>query len=84
MKAEEMFNKLGYIEIANYHKSITYRFTNKQHCEFTIVIELEYKTYRMMYRDWKLHYPKHEYFHINLEEHKAITQQMKELGWLDD
>ena len=70
MKAEQMFKELGY----TYHKyndGFAYekdRINGLRHIHFFP----------------KLHIYVTNVYRMNVELHKVITQQMKELGWLDD
>ena len=69
MKAREMFKKIGYKIITNDYLIITY----KKDCE------IDFYKGSKTYGKW---------FNGNgesvlLQEHKAIHQQLKELGWLD-
>lgn len=72
MTAKEMFEEIGYEIIQSDENKINYSNGN-----FYIEFDLKYREYMSCsYND--------DLLPITLEEHKAITQQMKELGWLDD
>lgn len=74
MGAKEMFKELGYNLIFNSLKSPCY--------------EQPRGGYRVKFysdNEWYIVYDyadKNKATHINKELHKAITQQMKELGWI--
>ena len=84
MTAKEMFEKLGYTHNLNFNgyintnpkPHITYE-KNIENIRVLISFDLRKKSYYksvILYND--------EFKHITLEEHKAIQQQTKELGWL--
>ena len=77
--AKEMFEKLGYTLIRDNQHYVEYHFENELWCEEKeIIFDKDKKTYSFEYKDsrWDTS--------VDVETLKAITQQMKELGWLDD
>lgn len=72
MKAENMFKELGYKKIEGID------FIGYFHNLACISIDfyINKKTYSCNFMG--------SFRSIGVKEHKAITQQMKELGWLDD
>ena len=80
MTAKEKFEQLGYIQIENNEEEIKYRRECLGQASDYIYFELRHKRYGAYFRELG-------YFmclSISLEEYKAITQQLKELGWLDE
>ena len=79
MNAKEMLEKLGYNLFENiWHKNlITYIKT-------PIEVEVEFDLIDKTYSVGKNEYDYFANYNIDIEMHIAITQQMKELGWLDD
>lgn len=74
--AEEMFLELGYekreyFDEVQFRKSISLTYTR------VIKFDLIRKIYISTNSDLNN-------IGVRIEEHKAITQQMKELGWLDE
>ena len=74
MKAKEMFEKLGYkiYDIKYYKNDICY--IKGEDDEVRILFDLKQKEYLA-----DIHYEGG--IEMTVELHKAITQQMKELGW---
>ena len=74
MNAKQMFEALGFKQTCINHRFIEYKrneavvFFNKKDKEYFCYIECEYDIN----------------FVVSIEEHKAITQQMKELGCIND
>ena len=71
MTAKEMFEALGY-EYKEKENDIVYTF--KIYKKWKIFISKLYPTFRVSLADTSL----------SKSDMKAITQQMKELGWIDD
>ena len=77
MNAKEMFEKLGYNLFEDiWHKNLITHIKDPIEVEFDLID----KSYSVV----KNEYDYFAYYNIDVEIHKAITQQMKELGWLDD
>ena len=80
MNAQEMFEKLGYVKNESFIPDILYEKVKKK-SRHTIVFSLKLRKYQ-----WYLHI--NGVAHVGRSEevsvrlHQAITQQMKELGWL--
>ena len=74
MTAKEMFESLGFKD------------TNSDESEINYVIKkgmcVGYIRFFVMQREYRVWIPS-KYDFIPVEWHKAIHQQMKELGWLD-
>lgn len=79
MKAKEMFEKLGYHLRLSDSSTLMYS-DNCDSCYEEIIFYLNNKTYSSIFFDEE----EIDNRYITIEEHKAITQQLKELGWLDD
>lgn len=76
MTANEMFEKLGYEERDGYEDRIVYRSTDGS---ILIVFELSIKEFNIAaYANWNWVAK-----NISIEEYQAITQQLKELGWIE-
>ena len=78
--AREMFEELGYknvikndkkVVFENYDIDTSIEFSNDDEHKAIILQELGIND-------------SGDYYVITLDEHKAINQQIKELGWLDD
>lgn len=78
MEAKEMFENLDYFEVARTNKGLWYQ--NSRNNDF-VFFDLEKKEYS----SWSCNYYA-DYITrgISIELHKAITQQLKELGELDE
>lgn len=76
--AQEMFEKLGYsLEIYHYlGKSYLLKYSKGI---ISIAFDLEEKEYSVS----EYTYKDNEWYSIASELHQAITQQMKELGWIE-
>lgn len=80
MNAQEMFEELGYK--VTYYENVIYYIKieayvgrgRRKSNSYTISFNLLEKQYTTMFNSWQLS--------INAKLHEAITQQMKELGWL--
>ena len=79
MTAKELFESLGYKQIATYYNLIEY-IDDKEGSDYVyIIFDLSLKVYEVGYFDgYKTTVP----ITTSIKEHKAITQQMKELGWI--
>lgn len=75
MKAEELFEKLGYKKQASF-ESICYVYENEDTADFEIIFDLKNKNIHIHggYTDKN----------INMDEFKAIQQQLKELHWIHE
>lgn len=76
--AREMFEELGYEKVTNNSEEISYqkeRYTNKYSNTIAMYthINFELDTKRVFATDY-----------LTLDEFRAINQQRKELGWLDE
>lgn len=79
--AKEMFEELGYNHDVILEDQINYRKTfRKTGCKFNITFDLVHKECCMNIDE------EHKYIEVSVDvaELKAIYQQMKELGWLDE
>jgi len=72
MTAKEMFEKLGYKIEHNDEDNLYY-------VNDGLLIQFD-----LIYREYCVYFKNNEIASISCEEHKAITQQLNELGWLDD
>lgn len=79
MNAKEMFEKLNYKQVVNCDKGITY--AEDYYIRVNIVkFNFENKTFILDYAErFKFN---NSWFEVNIELFQAITQQMKELGWI--
>lgn len=79
MKAKEMFEELGYeVKYGNIAYDVLCKIYIDE--ENWIQVEFSYKSYRLFQCSNGNFLNKS----INIELHKAIHQQMIELGWLDE
>lgn len=78
MKAKEMFENLDFVEVARTNKGLWYQ--NSRNNDF-IFFDLEEKEYSSWCCNDYADYITRE---ISVDLHKAIHQQLKELGWLDE
>jgi len=87
MKAKEMFEKLGYKKIENPREltsvyaayeqdDIVYEYYHEGELCLRLYFNVEYKIY-----GYELVYD--VVIETNIEEHQAITQQLKELEWIE-
>ena len=74
MTAKEMFEALGYK--FNQKSDFDFRWINK---DFFIYFDLNYSNYSVCFNNVN----KNDNPDISIKLHKAITQQMKELGWIE-
>ena len=81
MKAKEMFEALGYYKGIDFPKTILNyeKFDNKGYGKY---ISFDHLTEDYIVGNIIPKVPQPEIVRISKEEHQAITQQMKELGWL--
>lgn len=80
MTAREMFEKLGFEQTENDDNFIEYqRDDGDQHAEITF--SLKAKKFRAIYGRYEFGMT---YHYVTSDELKAIIQQAKELGWLDE
>jgi len=76
MTAKEMFEALDYKIIENNERIITYMMyigDDMKKCSFYLIE----KMYKVWIDSWETYAE-----NINTDLHEAITQQMKELGWI--
>ena len=78
MTAKEMFEKLGYVQTINSDYLIEYVGDNEDNESVYIRFYFLSKEYEVGYFDGYISTA----MPTSIEEHKAITQQMKELGWI--
>lgn len=87
MKAEEMFEKLGYerIKIDKWNDSIIY---HKKIIGWDLDVYENYISFHKGTRNFEMKgyglLGEEKGLLVDFEEVEAIIQQMKELGWLDD
>ncbi|MDL2276362.1 NUDIX hydrolase [Breznakia sp. OttesenSCG-928-G09] len=75
--AREMFEELGY-KLTESDSSLCYEFR-----KFRIEFDFNFKEYT--FYEFDKEYPTlQEVVSVDVKEHKAIHQQLKELGWLDE
>ena len=74
MTAKEMFEKMSFKQIEEDEYSLKY-YSNERYYDVDVYFNKENQTYIVVY---DIEFPRF----ITLELHKAIHQQMKELGWL--
>jgi len=72
--AKEMFEELGFKRIRNTKTYIAYKYDNLGITTW-LTFDLKAKTYQGQVNNY--HYP------FSILQHQAITQQMKELGWIE-
>lgn len=72
MTAKEMFEDLGFNQINDIERIVYI----KSHSGSKIIFNLKEKQYSCDFLGFK--------FDVNINIHKAINKQLKELGWLDD
>ena len=77
MNAKEMFEKLGYKLVEDIWNNNLFRY---KYIQYELVFDLIEKTYAFIQTDDDYY----GYASVDLDFHQAITQQMKELGWIDD
>lgn len=75
MDAKEMFEKLGYEQTVNHEKYIEYTKEGEGYCGGNIVVSIY---------DFCFNFLDGDENDIPKEELKAIYQQYKEMGWLDE
>ena len=80
MTAEEMFEALGYLQVKNTDKIIEYKKINFGVCYDRVSFSLTNKSYNTT---GKTGQGNPSMGSVYLPVAKAITQQMKELGWLE-
>ena len=82
MTAKEMFEELGYRITKKYPlATLCYEFENSFGNKFYILFNSKFKTFTPIAHF--LHERNHTYFPaLSIQDLQAITQQMKELGWL--
>ncbi len=82
MTAKEMFEKLGYDKGIDFPKTIINyeKFDNKGYGKY---ISFDHLTEDYICGEIMPKIPMPSIVRISKEEHQAITQQMKELGWLE-
>lgn len=80
MKAKQMFEALGFIEWQNDKTFIVYKNTSEP--ESIVSFRIPRRTYNVsqFYKEEEMYVWKS----VGMALHKAITQQLKELGWLND
>ena len=81
MTAKEMFEKLGYEQITNNDNLIKYKNDSLGDGDYTYVsFNRIYTEYEVGYYDGynKTRNP----LWVSIQEYKAITKQLKELGWI--
>ena len=78
MTAKDMFEALGWILVYKKHTDFLYS-KRIGAALYDLVFYLDDKTYEV-YDTAKGHDTNYQ---LNAQEHLAITQQMKELGWLE-
>ena len=76
MNAQEMFKEMEFKKSVN-EREIRYTFTNDENAEDEIIFNLKGKCYEFR-TDYDI-----DSFLITTKVHNAITQQMKELGWIE-
>lgn len=74
MKAEEIFEKLGYVKTCHDEREIIYSLYNDNVKFAEIEFDLQDKTFYCEFLD--------EVMEVGMETLKAINQQCKELGWI--
>lgn len=74
MSAKEMFKELGYIKF-EFESEIVYKFIYKDICIIRVSFDKFIRTYSINKRNQTVS--------VGIELHKAITKQMKELGWIE-
>lgn len=83
MTAKEMFEKLGYEEFENDKSFIQYRDDSHGDGDYAFVrFNHMWKEYETGYYDG-YETKNEETYTVSIELHQAITQQMKELGWIE-
>ena len=82
MTAKELFESFGYKQTTNDVNSIIYNGVNDVDGDYKyIIFYLGWKEYEVGYANiYQVHTDRLGYVTIN--EHEAITKQMKELGWI--
>ena len=90
-RAKEMFEELGYRLLDNIKSTIPRKSWNYQegyityfHYDFRYIIKFSIKTKRYTIIHFGCGDDTDREHKIGLQTHKAIHQQLKELGWLDD
>lgn len=81
MTAKEMFEALGYEQATNNNNFIEYLLWNRDEEDkdyFYVRFHLTWKSYVIGYCDGYEIQP----IIVPIKEHKAITKQMEELGWV--
>lgn len=76
MTAKEMFEKLGYEKTCHDEREIIYSIYSDNVFIAEIEFDLQNKTFYCMCSDIVME--------VDMELLKAINQQVKELGWLDE
>lgn len=80
LTASEMFEKLGYEQTINDGDFIFYEKVDAECFHTRIVFGFKTRSFSAIY--WiNVHYAEGGHF-VELDEFKAIEQQMKELGWI--
>ena len=79
MNAKEMFKKLGFIQ--DEKRGNWLRFVNERQFRREVLsFDLQNKTYSTHATD---EFGDPVYMGVTIEMHTAITQQMKEMGWIE-
>lgn len=84
MTAKEMFEKLGYKKCDKSNKRVLGYKKIFMRNDYFIEFGIETKQFIIYRETFKLDEIIDEIRVCNFDEYKAITQQMKELGWLDE
>lgn len=82
MTAQEMFEKLRYLKNESFIPDILYEKVKKE-SRHTIVFSPKLRKYQLYFHvNGVAHVGRSEEISVRL--HQAITQQMKELGWINE
>ena len=83
MKADKMFEELGYKKITkNFYNYMEY--TKKENKDTDLVISFDGQSKTFMCAIYPFNEIKSRSLATNMEELQAINQKCKELGWLDE
>ena len=82
MTVKEMFEALGYEQVTNNDNFIEYMDDSHGDGDYA------YVSFNHMWKEYEVGYydgyetKRREPMRVSIKEHEAITQQMKELGWV--
>ena len=79
--AEEMFNDLNYEKKEDSDSLLLYQYKNPYDMHFGIFFWKSSKSYQHRLKEQD---GRESAWHTTVDEHKAIYQQLKEMGWLDE